>query len=620
MFNINDLDPTVYQSGSYLTLDLETTNNHKGDAYADNSLLLAVWRINGKTRYKWGNIFNQKALIKDVESVDFVIAHNAKFELKWLRQCGLDLTKVLVYDTQIGEYVLAGNTSKMSDLGLGKVAPKYNEGVKDAFIDNSMKAQICPSTLPKSFLLRRCIKDVKQTEGVFKKQLKKLQRNKLLPVQYTRCILTPCLADMEYNGLRLDPDRVAKEFSSVETELAEVTREMNIFTGGVNPKSPKQLAAFVYGELKFKPQKKKDGTDNMSVAAGILEQLNPRTKKQFKFIELRKIQSKLTARMDKSLKNFMACVEADDILRAQFNQCVTKTHRLSSSGAVYSVQFQNLPREYKPMFTARNPGWYMGEIDGAQLEFRVAAFLGQDKVAVYDINNGVDVHQYTADTITAAGQETDRQSAKAHTFKPLFSGTSGTEAEKEYYEAFKKKYNGIAKTQEGWVNEVAKTKQLRIASGLIVYWPDAKRTPTGWVNNSTQIYNLPIQSLATAEIIPIAITKLWHDLKDNNMESFLCNTVHDSGIAEIKPSEVLQFQDISVRAFSEFVYKYLETVYNIQFNVPLGAGLKIGYHWGEGDEEVARYIQENGTFKDVCEYDKAELKYVPALPKYQEVI
>lgn len=63
MFNINDLDPEIYLRGKFLTLDLETTNRHKGDAYADNSLLLAVWRTQGKTKYKWGNVFQQKQLL-----------------------------------------------------------------------------------------------------------------------------------------------------------------------------------------------------------------------------------------------------------------------------------------------------------------------------------------------------------------------------------------------------------------------------------------------------------------------------------------------------------------------------------------------------------------------------
>lgn len=619
MFSINDLDPSVYTTGSFLTLDLETTNLYKGDAYADNSLLLAVWRSGGKTKYKWGGVFNQQELVKECESVDFIIAHNAKFELKWLNLCGLDLTKVLVYDTQIGEYVLAGNTSRLTDLSLGKTAPRYNEGIKDKYIDASMKAGICPSELPKSLVLRRCKKDVRQTEAVFKKQLKKLSGRKLLPVMYTRCIFTPCLADMEYNGLKLDPDRVTHEFNAVQEHLDTVTRDMNKFTGGVNPNSPKQMAEFVYDVLKFKPQKKHDGSEDRSVSGKVLETLKATNKKQREFIELRKVQAKLTARMNKALKNFMECVQNDDVLRAQFNQTVTKTHRLSSSGAVYSVQFQNLPREYKKLFMPRNPEWYIGEIDGAQLEFRVAAFLGQDKVAVHDINEGVDVHQFTADTITAAGQETNRQAAKAHTFKPLFGGTSGTDAEQEYYKAFQEKYKGIANAQKSWVQEVVRTKSLRLVSGLIAYWPDAKRQGSGWVTNTPQIYNLPVQSLATAEIIPIAVTKLWHDLKKHNMQSFLVNTVHDSAIAEIHPDEVLEFQDLSVRAFSDFVYKYLETVYNIQFNVPLGAGLKIGKHWGEADHELADKIYQSGTFQDCSENDKGELKYVPDLPEYKKV-
>ena len=49
-----------------------------------------------------------------------------------------------------------------------------------------------------------------------------------------------------------------------------------------------------------------------------------------------------------------------------------------------------------------------------------------------DIKNGVDVHQYTADVIGVS-----RQDAKAHTFKPLYGGTTGTDDEKRYYSAFK---------------------------------------------------------------------------------------------------------------------------------------------------------------------------------------
>ena len=59
------------------------------------------------------------------------------------------------------------------------------------------------------------------------------------------------------------------------------------------------------------------------------------------------------------------------------------------------------------------------EADFAQLEFRAAAFLSQDKTAIDEVINGFDVHSYTASIISDAGQPTDRQTAKAHTFAPF---------------------------------------------------------------------------------------------------------------------------------------------------------------------------------------------------------
>ena len=64
------------------------------------------------------------------------------------------------------------------------------------------------------------------------------------------------------------------------------------------------------------------------------------------------------------------------------------------------------------------------EADFAQLEFRVAAFLSQDMTAIDEVTTGFDVHSYTAQVISDAGQPMSRQEAKAHTFAPLY-GASG---------------------------------------------------------------------------------------------------------------------------------------------------------------------------------------------------
>jgi len=108
---------------------------------------------------------------------------------------------------------------------------------------------------------------------------------------------------------------------------------------------------------------------------------------------------------------------------ARFNQTQTATHRLSSSGTDYSCQFQNFPRAYKPVFKARHEGWLVGEGDGAQLEFRVAAHLGRDEVALNDCRTGADIHRFTASVLNNCKEEEvtkeQRQAAKADTFKPL---------------------------------------------------------------------------------------------------------------------------------------------------------------------------------------------------------
>lgn len=590
---LEEPDPGIYLTGSYVVLDFETTNLDKGNACnKDNSILFAAWKCSWEreAHQQWGNEYGfANTLLRDIESASFIVAHNAKFECKWLARAGLDLRRLLVYDTQIAEYVIAGNRKRKLDLG--SVSKRYGYGGKDPYVDILMKSGVCPSQLPQSLVADRCVKDIYQTEGVFKKQRELLNKKGLLPCTFTRCIFSPCLADIELNGMYLSKDKVLAEYNELHAKMAELTAELDLFTGGINMRSAPQKKEFIYDVLKFKPLKLR-GKEVFGTDKDTIVQLKATNKKQRKFKELMQEFGKVNALLTKSAE-FMrgVCLEKDGLFYAQFNQTITKTHRLSSSGIsvkfdLYDkpkkIQFQNFPRVYKKMFKARKAEWLMGEIDGAQLEFRVAAYLGQDVRATQDIVDDVDVHQFTADTLTNAGQQTSRQEAKSRTFKPLFGGESGTKAEQTYYKAFKEKYNGVAAAQKQWLMEVAGKKSLRLHTGLMAYWPDTRVTGTGYITNSTQICNLPVQNLATAEIIPVAVTYLWHRME--GMESFLTNTIHDSAIAEISPNEVELFNELGVQSFTNDVYYYLDRVYNIQFNVPLGAGFKAGEHWGEGEE------------------------------------
>jgi len=607
-------------------LDFETTNKDKGSAQnTENSLVLSVGYertavrtdVNaedkqptpslprGRTSVVWGSEYAIQSIQERAERADFVVGHNIKFDLQWLERAGMDLHNVFVWDTLIAEYIIyAGTTSlPLNKLSLGETAKRYGLTGKEPYIDKCIKGGVCPSDLPRSMLERRCIYDVNVTHEIFLRQRDKLRELGLLQTMWTRCILTPVLANIESNGMALSKERVTKVYNSTLIEFNEVRLQLDEMCGGINLNSPKQLGEFIYDTLGIAELKNKRGEPIRTPSGGrktdseTLASLKGRNKQQRAFLELNARYAFLNAKLTKSLNKYMACVEAEDILYARFNQTATKTQRLSSSGARYAIQFQNQAREFKPLFCARNKGWLIAEIDGAQLEFRVAAFLGQDYRAITDINNGFDVHSFTASQLRGVTLEevlanTEakgdwRQSAKSETFKPLYGGSRGTPEQERYYAAFREKYPGVAAAQQSWIDEALATQKVRTVTGLIYHYPNTKiQRGSNYVTNTTQICNYPVQGLATADIIPIALTYLWHELHSNGLRSFIVNTIHDSVVMEVHPDEVDIVREIAVKCFTVCVYNYLKEVYNIEFNVPLGTGFKCGEHWTEGKEIV----------------------------------
>ncbi|MCK4819592.1 hypothetical protein KA005_27750, partial [bacterium] len=559
-------------------LDFETSNLEKGTATnRDNSIVLSVWK-DSHSHTSWEDEYGLGELVQSVEDSTFLIAHGSKFELQWLRRCGIDLTKIVIWDTMVAEYCIQGNRKQR--LSLDETAKRYGLGQKENLVSNLIKSGTCPSTIHRPWLLKYCIQDVELTLKLYKAQLDWVMENnpKLLNVIYTRCLLTPVLADIEFNGICLDERRVNEEYEKTTRRFQELADELEDYAGGINWNSPVQVAEYLYNELGFTEPKDRRGNPirtaggKPSASVSTLALLSPRNKRQRDFLGIYKERNKVKAQLTKNLEFFKGVIdERGGIFNASFNQTVTGTHRLSSSGRKVtfardgkgrSVQFQNLPRAYKRLFKARRDGWKVGEWDGAQLEFRVAAFLGNDTRAKQDIEQGVDVHQFTADTIGCS-----RQDAKADTFKPLYGGSSGTTNQQRYYRAFREKYHEITETQRGWVDEVLKTKQLMTITGLVFYWPDTYMSRSGYVKNNESIHNYPVQSFATADIIPISVVYQWHKMKANEMESFMVNTIHDSTITEVHPDEIELYKEIAVQVSTEDVVEYLDTIYDIQFNV-----------------------------------------------------
>jgi len=270
----------------------------------------------------------------------------------------------------------------------------------------------------------------------------------------------------------------------------------------------------------------------------------------------------------------------DGILHPSFNQHITTTGRLSSS----KPNFQNMPRGDKfPIKKAITSRFYNGkiiEVDFAQLEFRTAVFLAQDKQGMIDIADGVDVHQYTADVIGCS-----RQDAKAHTFKPLYGGMMGKKKEKEYYQKFLEKYEDIAEWHKKLEDAAIKSKIVRLPSGREYYFPNIYRRKDGSSTQSTAVKNYPVQGFATADIVPIACINVWNLLKENNMKTLLINTVHDSVILDVHPDEYNQAIEVLNKGFSS-IKDSLKERFDCELNVPLDFEIKSGDNWLDLSTEI----------------------------------
>lgn len=606
--HIRDPNPDIYKSDNFLVLDFETTSINHGDPYNDsNSIVFASWYRNSDVTYTgiFKSEFELGVLVQDCQNVDFIVAHNAKFELGWLVRCGLDLTKTVVWCTQIGDYVLGGNRygGKKGTLTLEACLKRRGLEGKESLVSKMIKGGVPTEEIPKSWLKRYGNKDVSQTLKLFLLQREEIIKDGLLGVMYTRCLLTPVLTDIEPRGVHIDKERTTLVYNRLKCKQAELLKEYNDLIGNINPRSLKQKAEAIYNVLKFKPllswngEPKLTRTGKLPTDSATLSKLKATTKKQKRFVELQREISKVEAALSKTLDKFFACVTEteDHILTASINQTITQTQRLSSTGKNYKAQFQNFPREYKPLVCARNEGWEIGDGDQSQLEFRVAAELGQDEQAIKDIKEGVDVHTVTASIIfkedgweilekKSSKWEELRTTAKTRTFKPLYGGTSGTDLEREYYEYFRRHYEGISKTQQSWIDEVLRTKKLKTITGLTFFWPNARLTGTGFVIGTQQICNYPVQSFATADIVPIGLVYQWHLMKANNLKSFLVNTVHDSTVGEVHPKEKKIYEEIVKKSLVDYTIRYLKKVYDIDFKVPLNVDVKFSRNWNDTED------------------------------------
>jgi DNA polymerase-1 len=616
-----------------LYYDLETTNYDFGDPRKPHNYVVCVaWAEDDATvEGYYGDIMEADEFWQAYERQKVVCAQNAKFEAAWMRRLtGCHHHNKVWHDPMLAFHVLRGN--KKNPINLDQLAMDHGFATKDPLIDTLMKNGVCPSLMPEFRLMRRCRLDVSVMRSLHKRAQQELEKAGAHHIYRTRCDLLPVLVDMEAEGMYLDPERVGREYHEAIVELAGLAVQLDRITGGINLKSPDQKAHFLYGKLKFperkgprgrpmrnKPSKQfPDGRPKTDAATIQWLAAVATTEKQKEFIEAYQQFAQHDADVSKNLAFFYGvCEERGGHFKASFSQITAATHRLTSKGNPQkfsmfenpkSVQLQNLPRKFKPLF--RPPeGYAIVEVDAAQLEFRVAALVSQDEQAMKDIlDPEFDAHRRTAailfDVPDAEVTPVQRQAAKAHTFKPLYGGEKGTPEEERYYKSFRERYPTLANTQESWLADVLVSGELKTPWGMTFFW-DTYTKPNGIAYDKRthrpvrpQVCNYPVQSLATAEMVPIAITKLHKRVADKKLDVRFANTIHDSVICYVREDHLRDFSMQAREAFTTDVYEHLRMFYGIESNVPLGIELKAGDHWAEGEsfewDDAAEWRANNG--------------------------
>lgn len=353
--------------------------------------------------------------------------------------------------------------------------------------------------------------------------------------------LSRVLASMEHHGFKVDFQGIYNFGVMLEERINElVTKIYSFADGDFNINSPKQLGVVLFEKLNL-PCKKKTKT-GYSTNAEVLESLYNEHPIIPAILEYRTIQKLKSTYCDGLLK----VVSADGRIHSTFQQTETRTGRLSST----EPNLQNIPvrselgRELRRFFTS-DEGNVLIDADYSQIELRVLAAISEDVNMTQAFNNGDDIHTITASQVFNMPIEMVsaimRSRAKAVNFGIVYGigafslskdiGVSVYEA-KKYIENYLSHYSGVAKYMDTVVAHAKETGYVTTLFNRRRYLPEINASNAIQRSFGERVArNMPIQGTA-ADIIKIAMVKVFDRLTKENMQAKLIMQVHDELIIE----------------------------------------------------------------------------------------
>ena len=300
-------------------------------------------------------------------------------------------------------------------------------------------------------------------------------------------------------------------------------------------------------------------------------------------------------------------LNTDGIPHPSYTQTVTATSRFSS----VNPNGQNFPRSkededgftnpLKSVFVPSRPGGLILVIDLSQLEWRVAAWLSQDPIAMQEIWDDVDCHLDNA--IKFFGDAKYRQDAKIMTFRLLYGGSAyafwidpkmpnfSKQKWNEIVDGYKRKYAVLTQWQETNIAMVPQQNGFLFSpTGRMYKIPMAphKRIPGVMIYKDTCIKNYPVQGTATGDIVPIAMNVMWDRMHAELYKYISTNwmgQVHDSMLFDTMPHEVKQVAFTGITVFEDLP-GIVSNMFGVDFNVPLSGEAAWGPNYGKMTHSV----------------------------------
>lgn len=406
------------------------------------------------------------------------------------------------------------------------------------------------------------------------------ENNLILLYENVEKPLVKVLADMEKTGVLVDRNKII-ELNEEYSKLAYLYEQKVYELAGevFNLNSPKQLGVILFEKIGL-PVVKKTKT-GYSTDVEVLEKLSKKHEIADYILKYRSLNKLISTYLDGILEYIMD----DGRVRTSFKQMITATGRLSS----VDPNLQNIPirseegKNIRKVFVADKNKVFI-DADYSQIELRVLAHLSKDSVMIDSFKNDLDIHYKTASEVFGVpiNEVTDnqRRSAKAVNFGIVYGisdyglskdlNITRNEA-RQYIDGYLNTYPSIKSYMEEIVNKAKKDGFVTTILDRKRYIPEINSKNFNIRSFGERIaLNTPIQGSA-ADIIKLAMIKVYERLKIEKVNAKLILQIHDELIVECEESEK--------ETVKKILKNSMENVYKL--DLPLKVDICEGRNWYE---------------------------------------